>query len=185
MPPKQSSTKTTETPVKVTPAVMFKLGGMVTDTASDMKGMITLMEIGMDFTHTYCFQPKGLDKETREPIKMHWIVPTRIKGGEVIPLPSDLPLHILGTQVEDTATGFKGTAIGLVLFMSGCIHVNIQPQGERDKNGGMVRCHDFDIRRLTGPAIKKMTDDQKEKDKKEKPSPMEIPSRERSTPGAL
>src|SRR5947209_2604866 len=104
-----NKTDTLPEPTKIIPTTMFKLGGLVTDIASDMKGMITLLEIGMDYTLVYCFQPKGLDKETKEPIKMTWIVPTRVKGGEVVPIP-DVPLELLGTQVEDTATGFNGTA---------------------------------------------------------------------------
>lgn len=166
--------------VELIPAPMIRLGSVVTDTASGLKGMVTLLEISMDGSRQYAFQPSTLDKESRQPAKMVWLVPSRLKGGEIVIEP-DLPFAVLGTQVEDTATPFKGTAISLILFMSGCVHVNVQPQGKLE-SGGVICTHDFDIRRLKGKALKKMTEAQKERDQKRKPSPMAFERNERPVP---
>jgi hypothetical protein len=161
---------------------MIKLGSIVTDVATGLKGMLILYQVSMDGSRQYVMQPEGLDRETCQPVKPIWLVPTRISGGEIIPEP-DLSTQILGTQVEDEATGFSGTAIDVLLFMSGCLHVTVQPKGKLDKTGASVQPHDFDILRLKGKAIVPMTEPQKEERKKEKPSPMGIERQDRPIPG--
>lgn len=170
----------TKSPITYTRNEMIKLGSIVTDDASGTKGMVTLLAIDMDGSRNYCFQPSGLDKESKQPLPAYWLPGARFSGGERIIEP-ELPFEVLGSEAEDTATKFKGTAVTLVLFMSGCLHITIQPKGKLE-SGGMIKGHDFDVRRLKGPAIKKMTEAEKVKDQLEKPSPFECPSRERSMP---
>jgi hypothetical protein len=151
---------------------MFKLGGMVNDTATGLLGMLTHYQIEMSHARWYRFQPRGLNPEDGSPVKGIWIASERIDGGEVVPEP-DMPLQALRTQVEDIATGFKGTAVAMILHMSGCVHVSIQPKGALKNTGGPVEPHDFDIRRVKGPALKPMSDEEVEKEQARKPSPIE------------
>ena len=169
-----------QTTAPLTRQEMIELGSLVTDAASGTKGMVTLLAIDLDGSRNYCFQPTGLDKETKQPLQAYWLVGARFKGGKRV-LEPDLPFELLGTEAEDMATPFKGTAVTLTIFMSGCLHVTLQPKGKIE-NGGMIKAHDFDIRRLKGPAIKKMTEAEKAKDMQEKPSPMEYDRPQRAIP---
>ena len=159
---------------------MFRLGSMVTDMATGLAGMATLYQVSMDNSRQYLVQPLRLDPETGGPVQPFWSVPTRLTGDEVVPeIP--LPLHILGTEVEDK-TGFKGTAIDLVAFVSGCCHVSIQPKGVLEKSGDLIKARDFDILRLKGPALPTMTEAQEKQAKKERPSPFAFERSDRSIP---
>lgn len=151
---------------------MFRLGSLVTNTSSETDGMLTHLHIDLDKGRTYRFQPRGLSLEDGSPIKGSWIAAAAISGSEQVVEP-EMPLHILNTQVTDTASGFTGTAIAVVLHISGCLHVTVQPKGKHPKTGGAVEPHEFDIRRLEGPALLKMTEEEREVSQKEKPSPIE------------
>ena len=133
-----------------------KLGSTVTDSASKLPGMLTHVEIGMDANKQYLFQPRGLDPETGLPTKMIILPEARMQGKAEYE-DVDLPAGVLGTQVEDKASGYKGMAVAFVVHMSGCIHIAVQPAG-RSKDGGTVHQADFDMRRLSGKAIRKPAD---------------------------
>jgi len=148
---------------------MFKLGTLVKDSATGLKGMLTHLQVEMDGLMHYLFQPKGLNPENGHPVPKLWLVDSRIENGELTHV--QLPTEVLGTEVEDIASGFKGTAISLVLHVSGCVHVNVQPKGVLAKTGGPIEPMDFDIRRLKGNRIPKLTEEAREKDQKKKPSP--------------
>jgi len=135
---------------------MIKLGSIAKDTATGLKGMVTVLQVGMDGRHFYLVQPKGLNPETRQPVKRLWVVESRLEGGEHAEIP-DLPVEVLGTQVEDVATGFSGMAVNLLLHISGCVHVEIQPPGAL-KSGDAVESCNFDIRQLKGKAIAAQTE---------------------------
>jgi len=149
---------------------MIKLGSVVTESATGLTGMVTHLQIEMDRQRYVLFQPRGLNPETGKPVNSMWVVESRLSGGQMIPEP-DLPVGVLGTDVEDSASGFAGVATSIVLHISGCVHVCVQPKGKLEKTGAAVEAHDFDIRRLTGPAIKVMSDSEREVDQREKPSP--------------
>lgn len=146
---------------------IFKLGQIATDTATKVKGTLTMALIDMNRSVMYSVQPKKLTDDGI-PVKAIWLAAARLEGGELIEV--DLPLDVLGTEVEDTATGFKGTAINLFLHHSGCVHVDVQPKGEA-KDGNPVESRDFYIWRLKGKAIPKQSEKQLEKQQLEKPSP--------------
>jgi hypothetical protein len=126
------------------------------------------MQIEIGGGRYYHFQPEGLDESSGKPIKGYWVPAARLSGDEV-PEP-DIPLNILGSQVEDELTGFKGMAVALTLHISGCVHALIQPKGTQ-KSGEAIEPIDFDIRRCKGPEIPKLTKEERKESEAAKPSP--------------
>jgi hypothetical protein len=116
----------------------------------------------------YVFQPRRLNEETGQPVDHMLISPSRIIDG--VEYEQELPMKVLGTEVEDTATGFKGMALHFVLHLNGCVHVNVKPSTRR-KNGEPVDAKELDIRRLRGDAIPVMTTTEKKESQKRTPSP--------------
>ncbi|MEY2512023.1 MAG: hypothetical protein QOE26_2786 [Verrucomicrobiota bacterium] len=149
---------------------MIKLGSIVKDTASGLTGMLTHLQVEMNGNRYMLFQPHGLNPQTGQPVKVMWGVETRFQGGERVEEPK-LPLEVLGTEVEDLASGFKGIATGCCLHITGCVHITVQPQGKLTETGGAVDPVEFDMRRLAGPAIKAMSEKARERDQQRKPSP--------------
>lgn len=147
----------------------IKLGTTIKDRATGLEGQLIHLFIREDHSQLYSFQPRGLNKEDGQPVKRCWLTRNRIVSFTT--QETDLPLEVLGTKVEDTASGFAGTAVGLTLHISGCCHVEVQPAGVLPKTGGPIETGDFDIRRLKGPAIKATTEAQRDDDQKRKPSP--------------
>lgn len=152
---------------------MVKLGSSVKDSVTGLNGAVTHMMVQSNGSRWYCFQPKGLNPEDGQPLKRIWVTPDRITG-EMVNEP-DLPVHVLGTEVIDVASGFKGTAIAITLHISGCVHVEVAPKGTQKKNGQVIDPCDFDIRRLSGKAIPEMTAEERERDQVKKPSPCDTP----------
>jgi hypothetical protein len=153
---------------------MIKLGKIVTDKVSGLKGMLTHYIIDMSHNVNYIFQPRGLNPSDGQPLKSTWLDTKRIEGGveeEVI-----LPLELLGTEAKDTASGYKGTIISLTYHENGCIHAGLKAKG-KTSDGSSIDAVEFDIRRLEGPALKKMTEDALKESVKEKPSPIKRPER--------
>ena len=148
---------------------MLKLGTDVIDIATGMKGQLTHMQIQTDGVPFYLFQPKGLVKDTGQPLEANYISENRIKGGIFVEDP-ELHLDILMSQVEDNASGFKGKVIAITLHINGCVHAVVQPSGVQ-KNGEIIKACDFDIRRLSGKKIPKLTAKQKAESEKKNPSP--------------
>jgi len=153
---------------------MIKLGTFITDKASDIRGMLTVYKIDMSSNEHYLFQPAGLNPKTKQPLDSFWINEKRIIGGEEMKL--DLPIHVLGTHVEDEPTTFNGMAIGLYYHLNGCIHFEVKPAGTLEKTGETIAAKEFDIRRLKGIAIKPMDEKQLSKSKEDAPSPESYPA---------
>lgn len=153
---------------------MLKLGTFITDNATEIKGMLTMYSIDESGNQHYLFQPKGLNPETHHPVDTYWIGEKRVDGAVIISI--ELPLYILGTHVEDKATGFNGKAICINYHLNGCIHIEVKPKGIIEKNGEVVKAAQFDIRRLKGDAIKELSEEELEKSKRETPSPEYSPS---------
>ena len=148
---------------------MIKLGTMITDKVTGIKGMLTMYQVDISDNKHYLFQPAVLNPEDRQPAKSFWVTEKRVIGGEETTVV--LPLEILDTQVEDKATGFNGTAIALYYHLNGCIHIEIKPKGIIEKTGESIKPVEFDIRRLKGIAIKEMDSNEFEKSKVKTPSP--------------
>lgn len=153
--------------------LLLKLGSTVADRATELAGMITHVQIDSSMSPYYNFQPKGLNQETGSPIKGAWITEDRIKGAIFIEI--DIPLDVLGTIATDKASGFKGTVTAITMHISGCLHAVLQPKGNK-KDGSAIDAEDFDIRRLKGTKIPKLTEKQVEKQQKKKPSPANVSS---------
>ncbi len=122
----------------------------------------------------YGFQPEGLNLKTHQPLPIYWTDPKRLEGAEERDV--DLPTHVLGTQVQDKATGFNGMAIIMYVHINGCIHIAVKPEGSIEETGEAIAAAEFDIRRLEGPALEEQTEEQIQADIKQKPSPMGMPA---------
>jgi len=155
---------------------IMQLGeGLVTDNATGMKGMLTHCQINPLGNTMYVFQPKGLNPETGHPVERIYLDESRIQGGK--PQEIEVPTEVLGTEVEDLATGLVGKAIALVVHLSGCVHCDVQPTGKLTKTGSVPGLTDIDIRRLKGVKVPKLTKAEKAQDRATKPSPMGMPRR--------
>jgi hypothetical protein len=150
---------------------ILELNQVVKDKPTGLKGTITMMQVMQDMRTFYLVQPKGLNPETQQPAKGIWVIPDRLMDSNPAKVDHDFPVEILGTEVEDVPTGFKGTAVILLLHVSGCIHVSVQPKGTNPKDGSPIGDYDFDYRRLAGDAIKKMTKEERKKSQEKEPSP--------------
>ena len=155
---------------------MFKLGTIVSDSVTGLTGMLTHLGVEGE-SRIYLFQPRGLNPKTQEPVSELWIAPDRVVDGIEVPVTPQLAeaLQVLGTEVEDHASGFKGIAVAAVLHISGCVHLAVQPPGVLPETGTAIRRQDFDIRRLKGEAIKVMSEAERERDQVERPSPKPFP----------
>jgi hypothetical protein len=163
---------------------IIRLGTPATDSATTLRGMVTHLFMDTGGRLIYLFQPRGLNAETGQPLKGVWVSEKRLQCHEELRPNVELPTAVLGTFVEDRASGFKGTAVGLTMHINGCVHIDVQPAGVIEKTGVPVDCCDFDIRRLDGPAIRRMTAEEKAKDEKEHPSPAPVPSYCRPAPAS-
>lgn len=153
---------------------ILKLGQMVTDNVTGIKGMLTMYSEDMDNNVLYLFQPSKLNPETKEPVDRYWLSKSRVDAEDY---KVELPLHILGTVVEDKATGFKGVAISIYYHISGCVHIEVKPKGLLENTGQSIKALEFDLRRLKGEAIVELSEAELEESKVKKPSPESYPSR--------
>ena len=151
---------------------MLKLGTEVKDIASNQLGMLTLMQIEMNDSTYYYFQPKGVNPKTGEPVDGRWVVDATIEDAIKIPDP-DLPLEVLGSHATDMASGYTGMIISLRLHLNGCCHVSIQ-SSQLLETGNVPQSVDFDLRRLVGDKIKILDEVKLEESKLETPSPMNV-----------
>ena len=148
---------------------MIKLNSIVTDSATGLKGIVDMLHIEIGGEETYRFQPTGLNPKTKVPVDSVWLKEERLIGGDRVPTP-DLPVSMLGTEVEDIGTGFKGMAVSLAVHSTGCIHFNVQAKGKTDE-GNAIPPQNFSILRLKGKALKKLSEAEAAQERKAKPSP--------------
>jgi hypothetical protein len=152
-------------------AKILKLGTIVTDSATGVDGMLTIVAFDMDGGNLYMFQPRGLNPKTGAPVDRLILSKARVIGGEEIDV--ELPLEILGNEAEDLATGFKGTVVQVDYHINGCIHVDIKPKGIIAETGATIDSQSFDLRRLKGTKIKELSAKELEESKITTPSPEE------------
>jgi len=153
---------------------VLKLGTECRDKATKLRGTLThwLMDFGGSVT--YLFQPKGLDQEG-QPLKKIYICEARVEvsAGDFEEI--DVPFEILGSEVEDKASGFKGMAVDFVRHINGCFHVAIQPAGTIKGKNIPIEKSEFDLRGCTGKKIIQMSAEEKKQSQVEKPSPASRP----------
>lgn len=142
------------------------------DKATELEGSITHWGCDMSGHIRYLFQPRGLDNKTQQPLRSVSLEIERLEGIEKDDYEDfELPFDMLGTQVEDEASGFKGMAISFLCHPNGCLHVEVQPSGMLEDTGQAIRSGDFDMRQLSGKMVPKMTGEEEKESKKKKPSP--------------
>ena len=150
---------------------IVKLGSKVTDTATGLDGTVTHVYIDVDHRQRYAFQPFGLNPKTLQPLAPIWLASDRFKQKDLKCESVEMPLETLGTTATDMASGFTGTVVNITMHISGCVHLTIQPAGRLPETGNIVDSAEFDIRRLTGPAIPKMNEAERKADQAARPSP--------------
>lgn len=155
--------------------IMKKLGMKVSDEITGRQGMLTAFTVLHGGNEYYGFQPVGTNPETGHPIKPDWMGEGRILGAVDVPEP-EIYRRVLGTSVVDDASGVSGRCVSVTLHLSGCVHINIQPEGTL-KNGNCPDELNVDIRRCSGAMIPKWTEEQIAKDREKRPSPGEVPDR--------
>jgi len=154
----------------------IELNQRATDVATKTVGTLTGLIIDANHSCTYLFQPHGLNKEDGQPRKSIWVPANRIAKAKELLTYEELavPLRLLGTEVEDVPTGFKGTAVMLIYHLSGCVHVEIQPVG-LNKTGETFATANFDIRRLKGKEVPKLSKEELDRSKKDTPGGPPLP----------
>jgi len=153
---------------KLTKLSILELGTKVQDKSTGSEGMLTHFQMTDDTKH-YLFQPKGLNPKSGQPLTATWITANRVIHGKRVNV--EIPVEMLGTIATDKASGFKGTIIAITLHINGCIHALIQPKGTVKNTGELIEPCDFDVRRLSGRKIPRLTLKQKKASQKRKPSP--------------
>lgn len=153
---------------------VIKLGTRCIDKATKLEGTLTHWFYEFDGHIEYVFQPRGLDSEG-QPINAICITPERFENIS----PDDyetvkVPAEILGTEVTEKASGFKGMAISFIRHINGCFHVTIQPEGLNSQRNGPVKHYDFDLRSCEGEKITTLSEEKLKESKEKTPSPMKI-----------
>ena len=131
----------------------------------------------------YIFQPRGLNEDS-QPLRRSFVCEARLEFDEADYETVDVPREILGTQVEDMASGFAGIAISIIRHVNGCFHVEIQPPGLTAK-GAPIMSHDFDCRQCAGEMIPVLTKGERADSVAERPSPDPFPTRTIPGDGSL
>ena len=150
---------------------VIRPGAVCTDIASGLTVTVTHWFIDLNHNFTYLTQPKGVNPEDGQPLEKVYLCGARLQHSRKDLVDVEIPIEILGSQVEDKATGFKGMGVELIQHINGCFHVVIQPKGVVEKTKQPIRQKEFDIRGCKGPKIPKLTEEQKEKSEKKNPSP--------------
>lgn len=149
---------------------VLKLGLVCEDKAIGLQGTLTHWIVNMGGGVRYLFQPKGLDEEG-QPVQRLCLEEERMKikpeDFEMV----EVPFDILGTEVTDKASGFKGMAVEFVRHINGCFHVIVQPKGMHPVKKVPIKPYDFDLRQCTGPKIVELDKAALAKSKKDHPSP--------------
>lgn len=149
---------------------VVKLGTVCSDRATKLEGTLTHWTINADEHINYLLQPKGLDQKGLPKDRLI-VGPSRLKVKESDFETVNIHFEILGTQVKNTTSGFKGMAIGFIRHLNGCFHVTIQPEGTNPTTGLPVDAYDFDLRECTGEMIDKLSKKKLAKSKESTPSP--------------
>ncbi len=149
---------------------VLKLGTKCQDIPTGLSGAVTHWIMDQSKKVEYLFQPRGLDDD-HQPLERIFTEIERLKVTDKDFEIVEVPFEILGSIVEDEASGFKGVATKFVRHINGCFHVCIQPSGLVPKTKKPIKWGEFDLRGCTGKMIKKLSADELQKSQKENPSP--------------
>ena len=155
---------------------VIALDADVEDKATREKGQVTHVRVGIGAGTTwYCVQPKRLDQKKKIPSEAMWAEEGRLVTKDSNWVDIEMPVEMIGTEVTEKASGFKGLCVGLITHHGGCVHAEVQAPG-RDEDGKLIKLQDFDILRLKGEKVPKFTPKEAEQRKKDKPSPAGHPA---------
>lgn len=152
---------------------MLKLNTEVSDKITNQTGRLTCYQVESNGNTYYTFQAKGLNPKTGEPVDGRWVTADNVEGGIEIPTP-EIPLNILGSLVVDDASGFTGKVTSLRRHINGCVHASVQSSDILKETGTVPYSIDFDIRRLSGPELPILTEEETTKSEKTHPSPIYV-----------
>ncbi len=149
---------------------VVKLGIPCRDKATGLQGMLTHWLCNMGKVVTYLFQPKGLNADGG-PVDKIAMELERLEVTGAMFEEVEIPFEILGTEIYDKASGFKGMAVAFVRHINGCFHVQIQPSGVLKKTNSPIPKEDFDLRQCAGKKITQLSKAELAKSQRENPSP--------------
>lgn len=152
---------------------MIKLGTQVTDTSTGQTGMLTLMQIELNNSRYYYFQPRAINKNDGLPSIGRWVVDAPIEGGIEIP-DIKLPEGILGSAATDSASGLTGKITAIRLHVNGCLHVSLQSDKVLESTGTVPDSFDVDMRRIVGEKVPILSEEQLIESKEKNPSPESV-----------
>lgn len=156
---------------------MLKLGTLVFDRATGLRGTLMSACISGDGKCYYTFQPQGLSAEG-DTAPRAGLDESRIMDGKQAD--TDPPLDLIGTEAQDTVTGYKGVITHLVYHVNGCVHAVVVAKGKNKKTGGMNEDKEFDLRMLKGKSIEKLNAAELAASRKKNPSPSGSVARQRT-----
>ncbi len=155
----------TKKPSALTAVTIFKPYVWMKETTTGIKGQLLHALVCRDNIITYMFQPVGLHPKWKVPNDPYAIFTTRIpKDMETETV--ELPMELLGQEVEDSITGFKGIASAFIIHPDRCVHVSVVPKGVNPETNNKWQEDEFDIRRLKGRAMDKLLKDLNAENKK-------------------
>ncbi len=149
---------------------VIKLGVPCRDKATGLTGMLTHWLCNMGQEIIYLFQPKGLNADGG-PVDKISLERERLEATPAMFEEVEIPFEILGTEIYDKASGYKGMAIAFVRHINGCFHVQIQPPGILKKTNSPIPKEDFDLRQCAGKKIAQLNALELAESKKKKPGP--------------
>ncbi|MBU3668895.1 MAG: hypothetical protein FGM57_02925 [Candidatus Taylorbacteria bacterium] len=125
---------------------LIKLGTMCTESASKLSGAPTHFNINGSGHMNYLFQPKRLNPETHLPVNRIRLDESRLQGiTKENYVEMELPTEMIGKEVEDRISGYKGTVVSLTVHLNGCVHYVVQSAGTT-KDGSPIDSIEIDPR---------------------------------------
>lgn len=148
---------------------MLKLGTQITDTHTGQVGTLTVMQIELNGSRYYYFQPRGTNPKDGWPVAGRWVVDSSVEGA--IEIDDPVIPDVLGSSATDTASGIVGKIVSMRLHINGCFHVSLQSNIVLPDTGTVPEPYDVDIRRLEGEKIPVFNEAELAADRKNNPSP--------------
>ncbi len=166
----------------------IKLGMKVRDPVSGLIGIATFKSEQISGTVQYAVTPQGDGDKVHDGNFIDDFMLEHVDDGVSARTPAADPnaKFVLGAELEDTITGFKGIATDRTTYINGCVHYTLTPQARKNSLLGKMlgepgRSTHFDYKRLikigegiAGPPPRPT---------KEEPKPAEQPVFKRSSTG--
>jgi hypothetical protein len=136
-------TATTKLPPPTGEASTFKLGQLVTDRITGLKGTVTSIA-------QFAYAPPRIGvcaHKQKDKIDDAWFDEARLIPGKIqVEAKTLTPTIPMCEKAKDPISGFEGVVTGYFFYINGCIHVLLQPPEMKD--GKPVEAQAFDEARL-------------------------------------